>query len=125
MSTEGVHATAALAQLFDVLGEPVEHWPQGKQENRETVLAMIDRTDQTPMHARVEDGGGRKIVRHATLVLYRSVVVSEAQDTLKCSVFVFDSLKWHAITVHSTDEGGQEVSVQSTTDGMGFTKPGR
>jgi hypothetical protein len=125
LSTEGVHATAALAQLFDVLGESVVHWPAGKQADAVTIQAIVDRSEQTPLQARLEGPAGRKNVRFATLLLYRSVTVTESQDQLKASIFVFDSQKWFAVTVNSADDGGQEVSVESVTAGQGYTKAGR
>jgi len=119
LSTEGQHATAAFAQLIDVLGEAVVHWPAGVEANKETITAIVDRTEQTQGRQGSEANGNSRIPKFATLSMARSVEVTEGQDPLKASVFFFDSQRWYAVSIPCVEDGCQEVLVKRVE--LGYT----
>lgn len=114
MSTEGTHAAAAAAQLFDVLGEAAVHWPAGVEADAADVTVIVDRTQQAGEFASIESGGNRKLPRRAEIELLSTVVVTTRDQGTRVSVFVLsDDSKWYAEKHLCVEDGIQTIACTS------------
>jgi len=112
LSTEGEHAAAALAQLLDVLGRTVVHWPRGVAADAVNVMAIVDRTDQAAGAGLMNAGTNRHVAKRALLTLSSAVSVTAEEEPKNNSCFVFDGLTWQAEEIVTVEEGSQDVIVK-------------
>ncbi|MDQ3288919.1 MAG: hypothetical protein M3Q42_11815 [Pseudomonadota bacterium] len=119
------------AQIDDLCGETVVHYPAGNLAAGVNVMAIVDRD--------AEDGGGvglgegaqidtRESVqlrRTATLELADSVAVTERSGTTGSpSIFAFGGKRWTAVRIVARQLGKQKVLV-TRTDRLAARRAGR
>lgn len=104
---------------------PIVHYPAGNRAAGATINAIVNRDDRLIGFVPIDSPGGRKVVHQALLTMMASVVVTESQEPLKASIFVFDGCEWYCDRITRQDEAMQEVQVKTVSGSMGFTKPSR
>lgn len=88
-------AMTALPMLDSQHGEPVLHWPRGREADEVEIRAIVDRSNQTAEGAQIVGADGKSITAYLTVAIVKTVAITFNEKGTDVSILVIDGQRWY------------------------------